>query len=411
MSRLFKNILSLTFVQLISYSAPIIVLPYLSRVLSIESFGLSMILISIILLSLLLTDFGFNLYTPSWIAQRQNNKKKISRFVSSIFLLKSILFLVVSFAVLIYINFFSDFTGDSLIISIVTILAIFSQTFQITWLFQGIEKMANITFLTFLSKLSYIVLILLMVKDSNDVNNVILAYAISNLIATIFGIIIFYKAGFFIIKVRLNDCLFILKNSFPFFLSRASVSIYTSASTFIIGSIAGLTQAALFSSAEKLYQAGQSVSFPISQALYPYLSRTKSIKTFYRFMMILVPPLIISISIIFNYANEIIVLFYGQEYSNATSILQIFLITTVVNFISVNFGYPAFSIINRLDIPNKSVIFSSIIQLVILFCLYTNNNIDAKNIAISILVTESFVMIFRVYNFFVFSKKVKNENR
>ena len=128
-------------------------------------------------------------------------------------------------------------------------------------------------------------------------------------------------------------------------------------------------------------------------------------------MTILIPPLVISISIIFNYANEIIVLFYGQEYAEATSILQIFLITTIVNFISVNFGYPAFSIINRLDIPNKSVIFSSIIQLVILFFLYTNNSIDAKSIAISILVTESFVMIFRVYKFFVFSRKVLNENR
>lgn len=410
-SSLIKNIISLTFVQLISYLAPVIILPYLSRILNIESFGLSMLLTSIILLSLLLTDFGFNLYSPSWIAKNQDDKNAISKFVSSIFLLKLILFFVTSLIIFIYIHLSSTFIENKLLISLITILAVFSQTFQMTWLFQGIEKMANITLLTFLSKFSYIILVIVMVKEQNDVSAVILAYAISNIFATTLGICLFYKMGYSLLKINLKEACIILKNSFPFFLSRASVSIYTSASTFIIGSIAGLTQAALFSSAEKLYQAGQSVSFPISQALYPYLSRTKSIKTFYRFMMILVPPLIISISIVFNYANEIIVLFYGQEYSNATSILQIFLITTAVNFISVNFGYPAFSIINRLDIPNKSVIFSSIIQLVILFYLYANNNIDARNIAISILVTESFVMIFRVYKFFVFSRKVTNENR
>ncbi|MFB9998018.1 oligosaccharide flippase family protein [Providencia rustigianii] len=65
-----------------------------------------------------------------------------------------------------------------------------------------------------------------------------------------------------------------MKSSYTYFLSRASVVIYTSASTFIVGSYSGLNQAALFSSAEKLYQAGQSITSPVSQAIFPHIART-----------------------------------------------------------------------------------------------------------------------------------------
>ncbi len=269
--------------------------------------------------------------------------------------------------------------------------------------------MSNITCLTLFSKLSYVIFIIFFVKGSNDVSQAILSYAFSNFIATTIGLLLYIKLGYKILTPKLIDIINITINSFPFFLSRAAVSIYTSASTLIIGSHAGLTQAALYSSAEKLYQAGQSISFPISQALYPYLARTKNISTFYRFILVLIPPLIISIGIIYYFSNEIIILFYGKNYNFAIDIFRIFLITTIINFIAVNFGYPAFSIIDRLDIANKSVIIAATLQLVMLFILCVMNHITAISIAISVLITESIVMVIRVVYFIKISKKVLHE--
>lgn len=409
MSKLSVNILSLVIVQLITYLAPIIALPYLSRVLDVESFGLVMLLMSIIVISNLITDFGFNLYSPAWIANNRNDKNIINTHISSILILKIILFSFVAIGLTIYFNTTDTITENKVTLYIVTLLAILSQNFQMVWFFQGIEKMLNITYLTFLSKLSYIVFIIFLVSKKNDVSVTILSYALSNFIATLTGLLLYYKLGYKILLPKLSDIRSITISSFPFFLSRAAVSVYTSASTLIIGSHAGLNQAALYSSAEKLYQAGQSVSFPISQALYPYLARTKNISTFYRFIFVLIPPLIISISIIYYYSNEIIILFYGQEYSLATDIFRIFLITTIINFIAVNFGYPAFSIIDRLDIANKSVILAAIVQIGILLILYETQNITASNIAISVLITESVVMIIRVICFIKISKKVVSE--
>ncbi|MCX9109974.1 oligosaccharide flippase family protein [Providencia rettgeri] len=407
MPSLYKNIISLTFVQLITYLSPIIVLPYLSRVLELEFFGLTMIIMSIIIMSLLITDFGFNLYTPAWIAENKGNTKKVSDKISAIFILKIALYLPTSIVIILYF-YLSDIPNDiKESLCIVTLIAILFQAFQIPWFFQGIERMLNITLLTFLSKVSYVFFIFLSVNEQHDILAVIISYAASNLITTIMSVILYYKLGYSLTICSSLPLMETLKNSFPFFVSRASVSIYTSASTMIIGSTSGLTQAALYSSAEKLYQAGQSISYPISQALYPYLARTKSILTFYKFIIILTPFLIGFITIIYSYSNEIIILFYGNEYAQSSNVLKVFLITTVVNFISVNFGYPAFSIINRLDIANKSVIYAGILQAFILFCLYLNSGITAINVAISILIVESFVMLVRIFYFVKISRGLK----
>ncbi|PHM38549.1 putative polysaccharide transporter [Xenorhabdus innexi] len=368
-----------------------------------------MLLMSVIVISSLLTDFGFNLYSPAWIANNKNNTNKINIHVSSIFILKIILFLLTSIGLITYFTVTNTIHENKVILCSVTLLAILSQNFQIMWFFQGIEKMSNITYLTLLSKLSYVIFVIFFVKDSNDVLQAILSYVFSNFIATTIGLLLYIKLGYRILTPKLIDIINIIRYSFQFFLSRAAASIYTSASTLIIGSHAGLTQAALYSSAEKLYQAGQSISFPISQALYPYLARTKNISTFYRFILVLIPPLIISISIIYYFSYEIIIVFYGQDYSLAIDIFRIFLLTTIINFIAVNFGYPAFSIIDRLDIANNSVIIAATIQLAMLFILYFMDHITAINIAISVLITEGIVMVIRVVTFIYMSKKVFRE--
>ncbi|WP_409339321.1 oligosaccharide flippase family protein, partial [Providencia rustigianii] len=69
MNRIYKNILSLTLIQLFNYISPLLVLPYLSRTLSIDGFGLLMLSMSMISICLVISDFGFNLSSTYWIAK------------------------------------------------------------------------------------------------------------------------------------------------------------------------------------------------------------------------------------------------------------------------------------------------------------------------------------------------------
>lgn len=399
-SKISSNIIALVFVQFANYIAPLMVLPYLTRVLSVDGFGLVVMTISMCGIAMILTDFGFNLSGTYWISKNRDDKKEISKYIGAVTTIKFLLCVVSSFSVLIY-SYCSDIDfGFSILVAVVAI--IFSQGFQLTWLFQGIEKMKNVTTCMVVAKLFYVIAILLIVKEQSDTATVLLCLAVSNMISTIIGFILLYKEGLSLEKPAWAQVVSAFKDSFSFFLSRAAVGLYTSASTFIVGSVSGIPQAALYSSAEKLYQAGQGVTAPVSQALYPYLARSGDIRALYKFVLILLVPLVLGCSVCYLFAEDILRIFYGEQFSSAYSILRIFLICSVINFISVNFGYPAFSTIGRLDIVNRSVYIGGVAQLCSLGYLFSTNNVNAYNVVLSVLCVEIVVMIIRVCSFYYF---------
>jgi len=67
--------------------------------------------------------------------------------------------------------------------------------------------------------------------------------------------------------------------------------------------------------------------------------------------------------------------------------------------VSVNFGYPAFSTINKLYIVNRGVYLAGVLQLCILFFLSTIGILNALNVARSVLVVEFAVMVYRIVAF------------
>ncbi|HFK2640145.1 TPA: O33 family O-antigen flippase, partial [Escherichia coli] len=282
-----------------------------------------------------------------------------------------------------------------------------TQSFQPIWFFQGLEKMKNITFSLIISKSVYVILIFCLVK-TNHVERVFLALVLSNVVTLVISNYLLYRNGYAIgtpcNKLFRDE----IKNSFPFFLSRAAVGVYTSASTFIVGSFAGLNQAAVYSSAEKLYQAGQNALSPISQALYPYLARSGDKKTLYKFVVLFFILLCMICILSSYYSNTIVMLFFGNKYNAASQVLNVFLLSLVITFVSFNFGYPAFAAIKRVQIVNYTVVLGGGLQLLMIIILIVSEKITPLNMARSVLFTETLVLISRLGLYFYLI--LKNDN-
>ncbi|MEY8711618.1 oligosaccharide flippase family protein [Mangrovibacter phragmitis] len=404
--QVYSNIISLVFVQLSNYLAPLMVFPYLSRVLGVDGFGLVVIALSVAAISFIFTDFGFNLSAPYWIVKNRGDKNEVAKFIGAIFILKGVILLFVTSSIYIYFVFSNSPLSKINNVIPCIFFVVFTQAFLPVWFFQGIEKMKGITFFWVTAKLFYLASVLVFVKHPGQEQVVLFCLGLSNFIAVVIGIFAIYREGYTIrlpTRMMVSDA---FKHSFQFFLSRAAVGLYTGASTFIVGAFGGVQQAALYSSSEKLYQAGQSLTSPVSQALYPYLSRTSDARALYKFIGICLIPMIIGCGVCFYYAREILIIFYGAKFNQAELILRVFLICSVINFIGVNFGYPAFAIINRLDIANRTVLFASIMYAIVLMFLYYIDMISARNVAIGVCSVEFIVMLARVSCFTFLYRKL-----
>ena len=85
------NVISLSGLQVITYIFPIIILPYLFRVIGPEKFGLIAFAQAFVQYFMILTDYGFNVSATKEISLCIENKIKVCNVISAVMTIKTIL--------------------------------------------------------------------------------------------------------------------------------------------------------------------------------------------------------------------------------------------------------------------------------------------------------------------------------
>ena len=111
-SRVLHNVTSLSSLQVISYLLPIIIVPYLFRVIGPEKFGLVAFAQAFVQYFCILTDYGFNVSATKEIALCVEKKIKVSQVITAVMTVKMVLAFL-SFLILGTIVYFvPKFRGD-----------------------------------------------------------------------------------------------------------------------------------------------------------------------------------------------------------------------------------------------------------------------------------------------------------
>ena len=152
----------------------------------------------------------------------------------------------------------------------------------------------------------------------------------------------------------------------------------------------------MYGASEKLYQASQSVTSPIAQALFPYMAKNKDSKLLMKVIAFTGIPLTFGCITVGFFANDILALIFGDEFRQSAHILQIFLVITVVNFVSVNYGYPAFAGIGKVHIANYTVMLGALFQIICLLLLFITDSFSGLLVVSSVLFTELIIMLSRI---------------
>lgn len=403
--RISKNFTSLIILQGANFLLPLIILPYLVRILGTERFGLVMFAQSFALFFNVLVDFGFNLSATREISIYRNDKSKMSEIFSSVFLIKAVLIIVSLLIMALLMVFIPRFNNDWEIYYLSFGVVIGQALFPV-WFFQGIEKMSVITMINVFAKLVFTVLILLLVKSDVDYLLVPLFNSIGFIIAGFIGLLTalkYVKLSF--PKKEITKGLFI--ESSQLFVSNLSVTLYTTFNTIVLGLFTNNTLVGVYSSMEKLVLAIKNLYTPIFQSIFPWLSsknKNEIILTTKKLIPILFTIGSIVTFIIFFFAKDILHIIYANDlitsYSNIFRILGLIAIFSSLNML---FNMLFLSTLKKYKERMKIIVTAGVLNVVLAIILVKFFNI--YGIAVTVTFTELLLLLFGWYYY----NKIKNE--
>lgn len=394
-----KNVLSLSLVQGMNYILPLITLPYLVRVLTVHGYGLLTFSIAFVQYFLIFTQFGFNYSATQRVAEARENKKQLSQIFFSVLVAK-LFFCIISFAMLIMITSqFSYFEKVKYIIWLSFVTVIGDVLFPV-WFFQGEEKMSSIAITNITARLATVPFIFIFVKDSSDITIAALIMGSANLIAGILALITVFRSkriSFHLPKI--NHITVEIKTSWHFFLSSAAMSLYTVSTPVLLGAICGPYVLGVFSVADKLRQALQGLLNPVSQALYPKITRMMRDKPqnivfgFLRKLLVIQSAFGFMVSVVCCIgADTFIPLIYGK--GGSPEVITVFQILAWVPFVvSVSnvIGIQTLLTSGHKRIFSRVIIMGGIINVVLIPLLAFK--FQAVGAALAILITEIVITV------------------
>lgn len=398
---LFENFIFLFILYGANYLLPLITLPYLVKVLGVKNFGLIVFAQSFMQYFTILTDYGFNLSATKEISVNRDNTQKISEIFNSVLLIK-LFFVLLSFIIMNIIVFSFEKFHKNWLVYYLFFGTVVGQALFPTWFFQGIEKMKYITFFNLIAKVCFVVLVFIFIQKSSDYILVPFFYSLSYLVAAIIALIVLFKN--FKVKIffpKKEEIFYHLKTGGFIFLSRISISFYTISNVFFLGLLTNTTWVSYYSIAERIIGIVKNFNNILLQIMYPFIARLfrknqKLALNYIKKEIVLSLILgLISSFLIFLLANPIISFFFGANFTTSVIILKILSITPVVILISSIIGQQIFLNFGLNKVFTLSIIYPSLLHLLILPILIKFFGILGAAFAVTF--TESLILILRIF--------------
>jgi len=387
--RLLSNLANFGIFQVFNYLVPLITIPYIVRIIGAEKFGTISLALAVIYYFRIIIEYGFSITGVQLIAQAGNDSPKKSDIYSTIISIQTG-FVIIGFLILLAITHFIPSLRNDARIYIYTYGIVPANMLMALWFFIGSEKMYYLNYINFLGRLIYIVGVFILIKQADDYYLIPVINSCAYLLSGIFSVFLIIKQ--FNIRITLPGLANMKKyliDSWPLFISNFGINLYRNTNVIILGLVAKKEIVGLYSAGEKIIKAIQSVFAPITQTLYPYISRIridkpgksiKSIKTILKYMAIISGTVTVGIML---FADPITQVVLGSKFIDSKVVIQIGALVIffgVLNYIigiifMTNFG------LNKEF--SKSVIITGIVNIIICYLLSLRFGIIGTSISLA----------------------------
>lgn len=334
--REFKNFSFLSIAQFSNYLLPLIIFPYLIRVVGIDKFGAYILITAIIQYIKVFSDYGLNLIATKEITFLLSNDKQLNQYVSNVFYCKLALLALVIIVFYFY-QFIVDIGIEYQLMMAYAFLFVLGDILLPTWFFQGVEKMKYIALFQFLSKLLFFIFILLFIKEPNDFLLIIKCQAAAQIIIVAISMFVMFKMfGFSFTLPNVLVIKSLIIKGWDIFISSFFVKMYNSTNVILLGFFASEVIVGYYAVAEKVVLSiSNFLNGPFNQAIFPLLTRTyaRELESFREHVRVLIVALL-SISfvtsvLVFLNSDLIIELMVGSKNDLGSLLLQIMSLSIV----------------------------------------------------------------------------------
>ncbi len=274
--RLLKNFFSLSFLNLLNFLLPLLTLPYLVHVLGAEKYGLTVFALAVINYFSLIVNYGFNFSGTRQISVARDDPGKVARIFWSIFALR--LFLTAGCLVILLVLLSMPWRiVQNPTLYLYTFGAVAGNALIPVWLFQGMERMKYITLVQSIPRLLFTAMVFIFIREESDYLYVNLLSSCGFLVGGAFSLwLAMYAFRIRPVWPGLTGLREQLREGWHVFVSTVFMNLYRESNSLILGVMTNYAVVGYYSAAERIMKACQSLFYPVSETLFPYMSKAFS---------------------------------------------------------------------------------------------------------------------------------------
>ena len=349
-----KNVSMLYLFNIANLIFPLLTLPYLTRVLSVECYGIITYVKSCMVYLAIFLEFGFLLSATKDIVNAKNDSKIISQITGTVTLAKILLSFMAALGLFAMFSFLPILENNKAF-AILSFCAVAITALIPDYLFRGLNMMDIITYRFITCKAVSVLFTFVLVKNDMDILLIPLLDILSSAIALALSLVYMHQRKIHVAPVSIRCSLTKIRESFTYFISNFATTAFGALCTVLIGVYLNITDVAYWSLCVALTGAAQSLFSPVMTGIYPHMISTRDLLLIKKILVIFMPLIILACAIAYVLAPQLLRLVSGEKYVAAAPIFRMLLPVVIISFPAMLFGWPCLGAINKaMGALNKS---------------------------------------------------------
>ncbi len=341
--QLARDIVWLYVIYFLNYLVPLVMIPYLARVLGAKGWGVVAFALSFASLITLVSEFGFYMSGQREAARCRGDGQALSKLFSDVLSAKLLLACAIvplSFALSRFIQMLKE---DSWLMVGALFLGTM-QGFNLGWYFRGIQRIKLAAGIEITAKGISVVLVIALISSPADSWKYFYALGASQFGALVLSLWFVSKE----IKLRfptISGGIAALSRGREIFLMHVTGSVFTTSNVFILGLLAPPQIVGYFAGAEKIARFLANAMDPVRHAMFPRLSnlihhrRQEARRQVNR---VLVATGVISVimgGLVYLLSPALVTWVLGNDFSPAGKCLRVFALLIPILTLNAGFGF------------------------------------------------------------------------